>query len=79
MPSIQFYLGKLYYRLEMVDEAYDVLSTLDGTQEQLVDYHKIMANLFLRKQHMDEAVGELKKAPDSKTCRRPLPMHPVPP
>ena len=24
---IQFYLGKLYYRLEMVDEAYDVLST----------------------------------------------------
>jgi lipopolysaccharide biosynthesis regulator YciM len=59
---IQFYLGKLYYRLEMVDEAYDVLSTLDGTQEQLVDYHKIMANLYLRKQHMDEAVGELKKA-----------------
>ena len=59
---IQFYLGKLYYRLEMVDEAYDVLATLDGTQEQLVDYHKIMANLYLRKQHMDEAVGELKKA-----------------
>jgi lipopolysaccharide biosynthesis regulator YciM len=59
---IQFYLGKLYYRLEMVDEAYDVLSTLDGAHEQLVDYHKIMANLYLRKQHMDEAVGELKKA-----------------
>ena len=58
----RFYLGKLYYRLEMVDEAYDVLATLDGTQEQLVDYHKIMANLYLRKQHMDEAVGELKKA-----------------
>lgn len=59
---IQFYLGKLYYRLEMVDEAYDILSTLDSTHEQLVDYHKIMANLYLRKQHMDEAVGELKKA-----------------
>ncbi len=59
---IQFYLGKLYYRLEMVDEAYDILSTLDGAQEQLVDYHKIMANLYLRKQHMDEAVLELKKA-----------------
>ena len=35
---------------------------LDGTQERFVDYHKIMANLYLRKQHMDEAVGELKKA-----------------
>ena len=34
----------------------------DGSQEQLVDYHKIMANLYLRKQHMDEAVSELKKA-----------------
>jgi lipopolysaccharide biosynthesis regulator YciM len=28
----------------------------------LVDYHKIMANLFLRKQQMEQAVAELKKA-----------------
>ncbi|MGQ0810435.1 MAG: tetratricopeptide repeat protein [Nitrospiraceae bacterium] len=59
---LQFYLGKLYYRLEMVDEAYDVLSTLEGPQDQLVDYHKIMANLYLRKQQMQQAVAELKKA-----------------
>lgn len=59
---IQFYLGKLYYRLEMADEAFDILSTLDGSHEQLVEYHKIMANLYLRKQHMEEAIGELKKA-----------------
>lgn len=61
-PVLQFYLGKLYYRLEMVDEAFDVLSTLEGPQDQLVEYHKIMANLYLRKQHMAEAVTELKKA-----------------
>ena len=59
---LQFYLGKLYYRLEMVDEAFDILSTVEGPQDQLVDYHKIMANLFLRKQHMEQAVVELKKA-----------------
>lgn len=59
---IQFYLGKLYYRLEMADAAYDILATLDGSHEQLVEYHKIMANLYLRRQHMEEAVGELKKA-----------------
>ena len=61
-PMLQFYLGKLYYRLEMVDEAFDILSIIEGPQDQLVDYHKIMANLFLRKQHMEQAVVELKKA-----------------
>ena len=61
-PSLKFYLGKLYYRLEMVDEAYDLLSTLEGPQEHTSDYHKIMANLYLRKQHMDYAIEELKKA-----------------
>ena len=61
-PALKFYLGKLYYRLEMVDEAYDLLSTLEGPQEHMADYHKIMANLYLRKQHMDYAIEELKRA-----------------
>jgi lipopolysaccharide biosynthesis regulator YciM len=46
----------------MVDEAFDILSTVEGVQDQLADYHKIMANLYLRKQQMEEAVDELKKA-----------------
>ncbi len=53
---LQFYLGKLYYRLEMIDEAYDLLSTLEGPQDQMADYHKIMANLHLRKQLMEQVV-----------------------
>lgn len=61
-PILQFYLGKLYYRLEMVDEAFDLLSTIEGPQDHLLDYHKIMANLYLRKQHFEEAIVELKKA-----------------
>ena len=61
-PTLKFYLGKLYYRLEMVDEAFDVLSTLEAPQDQTSDFHKIMANLYLRKHHMEEAVDELKKA-----------------
>jgi len=61
-PVLRFYLGKLYYRLEMVDEAFDLLSTLEGPQDQMADFHKIMANLYLRKQQMDHAVEELKKA-----------------
>lgn len=61
-PVLQFYLGKLYYRLEMIDEAFDQLSTIEGPQDHLLDYHKIMANLYLRKQQFEEAIGELKKA-----------------
>jgi tetratricopeptide (TPR) repeat protein len=61
-PVLKFYLGKLYYRLEMVDEAYDLLSTLERPQDQPSDFHKIMANLYLRKQQMELAVEELKKA-----------------
>ncbi|WP_447974085.1 tetratricopeptide repeat protein [Nitrospira sp. Kam-Ns4a] len=59
---LKFYLGKLYYRLEMIDDAFDLLQTLEGPQDQMADYHKIMANLYLRKQQMEEAVRELKKA-----------------
>lgn len=61
-PVLRFYLGKLYYRLEMIDEAFDVLSALEAPQDQTSDFHKIMANLYLRKQQMEEAVEELKKA-----------------
>ncbi len=59
---LKFYLGKLYYRLEMIDEAFDLLSNLEASQDQMSDYHKILANLYLRKQHMEQAVEELKKA-----------------
>ncbi len=59
---LQFYMGKLYYRLEMVDEALDLLSGLEGPPGQLDDLHKIMANLYLRKQQTDLAVEELQKA-----------------
>lgn len=61
-PVLQFYLGKLYYRLEMVDEAFDTLSTIEGPQDYLLDYHKIMANLYLRKQQFEQAIVELKRA-----------------
>jgi lipopolysaccharide biosynthesis regulator YciM len=62
---LKFYLGKLFYRLEMIDEAFDLLSTLESPRDemaQMSDYHKIMANLYLRKQQMEYAVQELKKA-----------------
>ena len=78
-PALQFYLGKLYYRLEMVDEAFDILSTVEGVQDQLADYHKIMANLYLRKHADGAGRHRTEEGPAfQKTCGRPLCLYRLP-
>lgn len=59
---LRFYLGKLYYRLEMVDEAYETLIALDPGVAHMPDLHKLLGNLYLRKGNVDNAVEEFKKA-----------------
>jgi len=59
---LRFYLGKLYYRLEMVDEAFEILASLDPGHEKVPDLHKLLGNLYLRKGNMEGAVEEFKKA-----------------
>lgn len=61
-PVLRFYLGKLYYRLEMVDEAFEVLTALDPGDEKMPDLHKLLGNLYLRKGNTEAAVNEFKKA-----------------
>ena len=61
---LQFYLGKLYYRLEMVDEAFDTLSVIDSGEDRIPDLHKMLGNLYLRKGELLAAVEEFKKALD---------------
>ena len=78
-PALQFYLGKLYYRLEMVDEAFDILSTVEGVQDQLADYHKIMANLYLRKHADGTGRHRTEEGPAfQKTRGRPLCLYRLP-
>jgi len=59
---LRFYLGKLYYRLEMVDEAFDVLTGLEPGDARMPDLHKLLGNLYLRRGNPDAAVEEFKKA-----------------
>jgi lipopolysaccharide biosynthesis regulator YciM len=59
---LQFYLGKLYYRLEMVDEAMDILASIDMGGSQISDIHKLMGNLFLQKGDLAASVEEFKRA-----------------
>ncbi len=60
--SLNFFLGKLYYRLEIVDDAYDTLSQIDSSTRQLTDLHKLLGNLYLRRGSPEKAVEEFKKA-----------------
>jgi lipopolysaccharide biosynthesis regulator YciM len=65
-PILQFYLGKLYYRLEMIDEALELLSTIDTSNARFPDLHKVLGNLYLRRGDRAAAVEEFKKALDLK-------------
>jgi lipopolysaccharide biosynthesis regulator YciM len=59
---LRFYLGKLCYRLEMVDEAFEILSDLDPGDEKMPDLHKLLGNLHLRRGETEAAVDSFKKA-----------------
>ena len=61
-PVLRFYLGKLYYRLEMVDEAFEILTGLDPGDDKIPDLHKLLGNLYLRKGETESAVEAFKKA-----------------
>jgi tetratricopeptide (TPR) repeat protein len=60
--SLKFFLGKLYYRLEMVDEAFDTLSTVDWGDKEFPDVHKLLGNIYLRRGSLGLATSEFKKA-----------------
>jgi len=59
---IKFFLGKLYYRLEMVDEAFDILTSVDWGDRELPDVHKLLGNIYLRRGSLGIAASEFKKA-----------------
>src|SRR5437867_9522212 len=61
-PLLKLALGKLYYRLEMIDDAFDLLSTLEGLQDPTGALHKIMACLYIRKGDTESALMILQDA-----------------
>ncbi len=60
--ALKFFLGKLYYRLEMVDEAFEILSTVDWGDKDFPDVHKLLGNIYLRRGSLGLAASEFKKA-----------------
>ncbi len=60
--TLKFFLGKLYYRLEMVDEAFDILTAVDWGDKEYADVHKLLGNIYLRRGSLGLAASEFKKA-----------------
>jgi tetratricopeptide (TPR) repeat protein len=60
--TLKFFLGKLYYRLEMIDEAFSILSSVDWGYKEFPDVHKLLGNIYLRRGSLGLAASEFKKA-----------------
>jgi len=60
--KIQFFLGKLYYRLEMLDDAYDLLKRIDTAGEHYPHLHKLLGNIYLRRGAPEKAAEAYRKA-----------------
>lgn len=60
--DLKFFLGKLYYRLEMIDDAFEILSEIDPTDKNFPDLHKIVGNIYLRKNNPSAAAEEFRRA-----------------
>lgn len=69
-PVTKFFLGKLFHRLEMIDDSFDTLSAIDTGGASYPELHLLMGNLYMRKQQLEKAVQEFKKAADIKTAFR---------
>ncbi len=61
-PKPQFLLAKLYYRLEMIDYAFETIMAIDTTTADYPDLHILLGNIYERHMQYNKAVEEFRKA-----------------
>lgn len=66
---LRFFLGKLYYRLEMVDDAFETLRSMDK-EESHPPIYQLLGELYLRRHQCEMAVEEFKKTMNMKRALR---------
>jgi len=57
----RFYLGKLYFRLEMLDDAHSVLSSLEGRAAYAPTLHYLLGRIHERHENHERAVVQYRK------------------
>lgn len=66
----KFFLGKLFYRLEMIDDSFEILTSIDTGGASYPELHYLLGNLYQRKNQLDKAVDEFQKVVDIKRAVR---------
>jgi lipopolysaccharide biosynthesis regulator YciM len=61
-PKIQFFLAKLYFRLEMLDDALTTINNIDTTVFDSTDVHILLGYIHERRSKYEEAAEEYRKA-----------------
>lgn len=60
--GLRFLLAKLYYRLEMVDDAMEMINSIDTTVFSVPELYSLKGELYIKRNQMQKALDELKKA-----------------
>lgn len=61
----KFLLARLYYRLEMIDDAFDIITSVDMTGVSNPAIYQLKGNIYLKRKQIDKAVYEFKQALES--------------
>jgi lipopolysaccharide biosynthesis regulator YciM len=67
---LNFLLGKLYYRLEMIDEAMEIFRQMETQGTTFPELHRLMGNLYLKRKQPERAAFEFRKAIDLRRTLR---------
>lgn len=67
---LNFLLGKLYYRLEMIDEAISLLRDIETGGTTFPELHRLLGNLYLKRREPERAALEFRKAIDLRKTLR---------
>jgi lipopolysaccharide biosynthesis regulator YciM len=59
---LKFLLGKLYFRLEMVDDAIETLNSIDTNVFSIVEIFGLKGELYMKRNQISKAIEEFKKA-----------------
>ena len=69
-PATKFFLGKLFYRLEMIDDAYETLSGMETMGITYPELHHLLGNIYMRRNQPETASREYIKMIDIKKSFR---------
>ena len=60
--GLKFLLGKLYYRLEMVDDALEILNSIDTSTFTRPEMYGLRGELYMKRKQISRAIEEFRRA-----------------